>query len=242
MKQNTRNKNSSSVGYWLVSIIIIAILGVLAWVFFMPNTQPTTTGTKATDSTDYITLEDMTEQEKEDELKNIQTSISDVVLLEAKETMKFSVLEQRCSVEQTIDDSWFNWDIFKKTKKITYEGIGYFVVDLSKITKDDVEVNTDSKIVTVTVPNAQFDHVDIDISKSGFTKTDTGLLRYGEIKLTSEQQTILMEKAEKQLERTLKNDAAINAANASAKDGLKKLFTPIVTSVAPEYSVAIVIK
>lgn len=237
------NKKSSTVGYWIVSILILAILGVIAWlVFFAPDTKPTATGTKAADDPSYIVLENMTEQEKEDELKNIKTSISDVVLLEAKETMKYTVLEQRCSVEQVIDDSWFEWDIFKKTKKITYEGVGYYVVDLSKISKDDVEVDNDSKIVTITVPQAQFDHVDIDVGKSGFTKTDTGLLRYGEIKLTSEQQAILMEKAEKQLEKTLKNDQGINAANASAKEGLKKLFSPIVTSVAPEFSVVIVVK
>lgn len=237
------NKKSSTVGYWIVSILILAILGVIAWlVFFAPDTKPTATGTKAADDPSYIVLENMTEQEKEDELKNIKTSISDVVLLEAKETMKYTVLEQRCSVEQVIDDSWFEWDIFKKTKKITYEGVGYYVVDLSKISKDDVDVDNDGKIVTITVPQAQFDHVDIDIGKSGFTKTDTGLLRYGEIKLTSEQQAILMEKAEKQLEKTLKNDQGINAANASAKEGLKKLFSPIVTSVAPEFSVVIVVK
>lgn len=236
------NKKSSTVGYWIVSILILVILGIIAWVIFAPDTKPTTTGTKAADDPSYIVLENMTEQEKEDELKNIKTSISDVVLLEAKETMKYTVLEQRCRVEQVIDDSWFEWDIFKKTKKITYEGVGYYVVDLSKISKDDVDVDNDSKIVTITVPKAQFDHVDIDIGKSGFTKTDTGLLRYGEIKLTSEQQAILMEKAEKQLEKTLKNDQGINAANASAKEGLKKLFSPIVTSVAPEFSVVIVVK
>ena len=71
----------------------------------------------------------------------MEVSFSDVILSNQNETRKLIVSEQEGTVSTLLTSrliQQIDFDFMKKTQTISYTGKGYFVVDLSHLTKDDV--------------------------------------------------------------------------------------------------------
>lgn len=87
--------------------------------------------------------------------------------------------------ELQMDQSFTDWDVFKKTQDIVYHGTCKYSTDLSSFTTDDIYFHPDGKSIDITVPKPVINSLEIHENDTYIKNTDNGLLRFGEIKLTA---------------------------------------------------------
>ncbi len=165
----------------------------------------------------------------------------DAVLGKAKEHSELIVMEQPIQYSTTLaQEGPWNWEIFRKTKAITYHGTGIYTVNLSEINKDRIEVDDNNKMVRIKVPHPMLQYVNPDYEKIEFEDTEKGLLAFTDIKLTTEQQNELEKAVMTGMEDLLHDSAILKQAEEFANMKTWDLFQPIVTSISPEYKVEVI--
>ncbi|MDO4198720.1 MAG: DUF4230 domain-containing protein [Erysipelotrichaceae bacterium] len=164
----------------------------------------------------------------------------DAVLGEASQHQELIVMEQPLEIATTITKSGLGgWEIFSKTKDITYAGTGVYTVDLKDIDENHIDVNETDKIVTVSINHAVLQYVNIDYDNMKFEDTEKGLLSFGDITLTMEQQNELEKSVKASMEEVLLTDTLLNQADEFAKMKTWEIFQPLISAVSPEYRVEI---
>ena len=164
----------------------------------------------------------------------------DAIMGEAKGHSELVVMEQPVQYSTTLaQEGPWNWEIFRKTKGITYQGTGVYTVDLSGIKADKITLNEDEKTVTIKVPHAKLQYVNPNFDKIEFEDTEKGFLAFTDIKLTAEQQNELEKAVKDKMEEILSDSALLSQADDFATMKVWDLFQPVVTSVSPEYKLTI---
>ena len=164
----------------------------------------------------------------------------DAILGEAKERKELIVMEQPVQYSTTLSQEGpWEWEIFRKTKGITYHGTGVYTVDLSVLKKESITLNEDTKTVSVTIPHAVLQYVNPDYDRIEFEDTEKGLLAFTEIKLTAEQQNELEKTVQENMEELLSDKEILSQADDFAKMKVWEILQPLVSSVSPEYIVEI---
>jgi len=164
----------------------------------------------------------------------------DAVLGAASEHKELIVMEQPLEVSTTLTKAGLaNLEIFSKTKTITYHGTGVYTVDLNSFSKENINVDEDSKTVTITIPHAQLQYINPDLEATEFEDTEKGLLAFGDLSLTTEQQNELQKAVEDSMREELEKEEILAQADEFAKLKTWELFQPLVSAVSPEYVVQI---
>ncbi|MBQ8069026.1 MAG: DUF4230 domain-containing protein [Solobacterium sp.] len=165
-------------------------------------------------------------------LPHTEAEISDVVLGESRKKQELVVYEQDLSASQTITTGILDLDIFRKTKEIKSYGTAIYVVDLSSLNEDDISYDASASLVTVHVPHAALKTVTLNAEKTEFSDVEHGLLTWGDIKLTPEQQNLLTQE--------LQADSSIlTKADLSAEESLKELYSTVLHTLDPDLSVRV---
>ncbi|MEA5050257.1 MAG: DUF4230 domain-containing protein [Oscillospiraceae bacterium] len=162
-----------------------------------------------------------------------------VVLIEARKQQQLIVYEKDVSVQSELSQSLLDLDVFKKTKSVRSYATGYYTVDLASLSESNVTYDPETKTVSLTVPATKLYVVDFDPTKSQFEETEKGLLAFGDIKLTSEEQAAFEASVKQTLTDALSTDACFREADDAALEALGKLFTPLVQGVDEEATVKI---
>ena len=166
----------------------------------------------------------------------------DAVLGETKQKQELIVMEQSVQMTTTITKTGLGQlPIFSKMKDITFHADGIYTVDLSHIDAEHILVDDENKTVTIAIPHAQLHTVKPDITATEFSDTEHGLLAFGDISLTAEQQNELEQSAYGSLEKKLSEKKFIDQADEFAIMKTWEIFQPAITSVSPEYKVIIVV-
>lgn len=111
----------------------------------------------------------------------------DTLINKIKNVNKLIPLEIELSETLTIDNTYFNLDIFKKSKKITFFANCSYAIDFSTLSNSNFEINTTTKEVYIKIPQIDIFSIDIDESKTIYYDTEVGFLRFGDLKLSSEE-------------------------------------------------------
>jgi len=164
------------------------------------------------------------------------------ILGESREQQMFVVLEQDVTVDSRISQTVLDLAIFQKTRTVQSYGTGCYAVDLSKLSAEDITVDDTKKVVSVAIPHAVLYAVEYDIANSVFTDDRQGLLAFGEMKLTLEQTNELQKSIDAALHQTLEEKAMYELADETASEKVAALFAPVVSSLAEEYTVRIVLR
>ena len=117
----------------------------------------------------------------------VQVDFYDVIIGKQEEVRKLIVSEQEATVSINLTDRLIeilDVSFLKKTQNVSYTGNAYFVVDLDCLTRDDVIVDKNSKMVTIFINHAYLQTVEIDPNKIMIDDVKEGLLAWGDIKLT----------------------------------------------------------
>ena len=119
-----------------------------------------------------------------------------------------------------IDKSFLDFEIFKKCKTVTFYANCSYSIDLSKITEKDITIDNANKQITIFIPNPEIFSLNIDESKTKYSEPELGLLRFGDIQLSSE-------------------ESLYTQAISNAKDSLEKL---IYNLTEENYTISIKVK
>ena len=168
----------------------------------------------------------MINSSKQDEILSITEEEN--LIKEIRSTSKIIPLEIELSKSITIDKSWGNLEIFQKYKRIKFFANCSFFVDLSNIKEEDIIVDKNKNIIDITIPNPQIFTIDIIREKTIYEDSSNGLLRFGEIMLTSEEFEAIQKNVYKSFEETLNQKDIYEKAIYSSKISLTNLLEKII--------------
>lgn len=164
----------------------------------------------------------------------------DAILGTASKKALLIVDEQELSVPSVITQTGlFNLGVFTKNQSVTYYGIGQYTVNLETITKDSISVDEESNTVIVKVPHPELHNVIFDTKKTVFGSSEKGLLAFGEIKLTVEEQNKVEQEAVKKLEERALESDCVEKANKYAMYVLRDFFEVAIGEVTETYKIKI---
>lgn len=165
---------------------------------------------------------------------------ADVILGDSSKLKKLEVYSQEMSqLVQFTDTGLGNLKIFTKSKYYTYYATAIYTVDLSMLSSDSIELDKEKLTVVLTIPNAEMTTLDIPQDKMEIGDTQKGLLSFGELNMTDEQSKELMARAREDMTNKLNEGGFQERANKIAKMTVWELYQPLITKMAPGYSLNI---
>jgi len=167
----------------------------------------------------------------------------EAILGDQEKLKKLEVLCQEISDVSTVTETGlFNWSVLSKTKLITYNGTAVYTVDLSKLGRSDIVFDNEEKIITIKIPHAELEPLNIPEDRIQFGDTQGGLLAFGELKLTPEQTAQVQAGAREKMMQKLQDDNVQETADRFAILCVWELYSPIVKGVAKNYSLEVVFR
>ena len=215
-------------------ILLVAIAVVLNWSRSVKSDE------------NELTYEDGIEQLDLDSIylkdSGVQIDFSEVIIGSENESRKLIVYEQEATVSTQLTDSLIkklDLDWLKKTQKVSYTGKGYFVVDLDKLTKNDVVEDKSKKQITVKIEHAYLEAIKINPEDIIIDEVKESFLAKGDIKLSVEDYNIIERELKTKLEE--KFNSAINGQKADdiALKMVKEVYEPIVKAIDSGYNVCV---
>lgn len=154
---------------------------------------------------------------------SLKITSEETIVNKIHEVNKLISLQLDLKENMIIDNSWGDWEVFKKIQKIHYYGVGSYAVDLSNLSKDKVNVDKLTGTVTITIPKPQVDSVTIDRDKTTYETTDNGLLRFGDIKLKADEYNFVEKEVMNKMKDKLNDKKIYDQAVSNTKDNLKNI-------------------
>lgn len=122
---------------------------------------------------------------------------------------------------------------------ITYSGTAVYTVDLSDLKSSDIVLDDENKIITLYIPHAVQEEINIPEDRIDFGDTEKGLLAFGDIKLTVEESSKIQAGVRDKMQQTLDSQNVLETADRFAKLSVWEMYSPIVKGVAKNYSLEV---
>ena len=132
------------------------------------------------------------------------------------------------------------WEWTSTYQEIVYEGDAQYTVDLSQLSEEDFTVNNELKTLTVRIPYAVLDPINIPADQIKFRDVKKGWAAPKDIKLTAQENTQLTIQVNNKMKAKLIDENIIAVANQNAKTVVADLLSATVHAVDPEFTVVIV--
>lgn len=213
-----------------IAIVLLMIYGIKVGVHFFPDNR----------YEDGIEMVDPNKISLKS--SGVEVEFSDVILSSQEEERKLIVSTQEAEITYELTDRLIkklDFDILKKTQKVTYKGTGYFVVDLDKLTKDSIIQDAEAKTVTILIDHAYLEDIEIDQNKIKIGNTNEGLLARGDIKLTVSDLVKIQKEIQKRLKEKFNTSENGQKADEIALNSVKEIYEPIIKAIDKNYSVEV---
>lgn len=106
----------------------------------------------------------------------------------------------------TLDQSWGSSEMFKKSQEIHFFGKGSYDTGVKNISSDYFKIDPINRQITLTLKNPVPSLVEIDEQNTTTTPANTGLLRFGDIKLTANERQKLTQKMIDQMDQIMTDE------------------------------------
>jgi len=170
-------------------------------------------------------------------------NFQEAILGDSEKLKKLEVFQQEVSdVGTAVETGFANLKVFTKNQLITYNGTAVYTVDLSSLSENDIIFNEEEKMITIRIPHAVQEEINIPEDKIQFGDTSKGLLAFGDLKMTAEQATQIQAGAREKMEAKLEEQHAKETADRFAKLVVWEMYSPIVKGVAKDYSLEVEFK
>lgn len=163
----------------------------------------------------------------------------DTLIKKIEQKQKLITTEVEISEKVTLDNSWGNLSIFKKIQNISFTGRGTYIIDLSSLKSKNISLDFKHNSLIVKIPKPKVDMITIDDSKTVYETPEKGLLRFGDIKLTPQDQEIMLGNVKKKMSEKMLESEYYDKALANSKKSVKSLITSIVNSNDSSYTITI---
>ena len=147
----------------------------------------------------------------------------DILINEIRNVNKLIPLEVELSETLTIDNTYFNLDIFKKSKKITFFANCSYSIDFSTLSTNNIKIDNSNKEIYITIPKIDIFSIDIDENKTIYGDTEVGLLRFGDLKLSSEEINEIYINANDMFSKKMNNQDFYTQTLKNAENSLESL-------------------
>jgi hypothetical protein len=152
------------------------------------------------------------------------------IINEIKEKQELIVLQIDLSKTITIDDSFGDYPILKKSKDITFNGTGSYSVDLSSFNSDSISIDNKNKCIELSIPKPKINMVTINEDKTLYGSVDRGVLRFGDITLSPENYSNILNSVKSKMKDSLGTDEFYSKALDSTNAAMKNFITSILGS------------
>lgn len=149
----------------------------------------------------------------------------DTLVNEIRNVNKLIPLEIELSETLTIDNTYFNLDILRKSKTITFFATCSYAIDFSTLSSNNIEFNNSTSEIIITIPKIDIFSIDVDESKTIYEETQVGLLRFGDLKLSSEELNNIYEQLYDMFSRKMNNTQFYNQVLLNTENSLEELFS-----------------
>ncbi len=222
--------------------VLILVFAALIVIKFWPRIAPLV-GLAAVETSITSALPDGMKGLLPDETMGYSAiDFENAVLGEVRQKRQLVVLEQDVQVDSVISQALANLPIFAKTKTVHLNGVGVYTVDLGRVDAKHIGVDMERRIVTVTIPHAVLQYVNINPEKTTFEDTEKALLAFGDVTLTQEQQQILESSAKETMEGALNSAELLAKADQAACTVAHDLFQPLITAVSSQFAVVVALE
>lgn len=161
--------------------------------------------------------------------KNTVTIIDeDSLINEVRNVNKIIPLEVELSESILVDKSFGDFEILKKTQKITFFAKCSYSMDLSTINKNDILLDRDNKTVTISLTAPEIFSITIDENKTQYGEPELGLLRFGDIALSSEEYGNIRQSLYDAFRTKMKDNTLTDQVITNTKDSLQKIISDII--------------
>lgn len=160
-------------------------------------------------------------------ISDIKISTKDSIIDKIHNTNKIIPLELELSQSVLIDNSWGDLDVLKKYKNITYFAVCSYMIDLSKISTNDISINNTSKIISITIPNPTIYLIDFDYDKTQYEESINGLLRFGNISISPEDSIRIENDVKIKLKEKMLEDSLYSKSTKASKESISNLLRQI---------------
>lgn len=160
-------------------------------------------------------------------ISDIKISTKDSIIDKIHNTNKIIPLELELSQSVLIDNSWGDLDVLKKYKNITYFAVCSYMIDLSKISTNDISINNTSKIISITIPNPKIYLIDFDYDKTQYEESINGLLRFGNISISPEDSIRIENDVKIKLKEKMLEDSLYSKSTEASKESISNLLRQI---------------
>ncbi|MDD7796214.1 DUF4230 domain-containing protein [Clostridium sp. 'White wine YQ'] len=143
------------------------------------------------------------------------------------ETQKIIPLETDLEERILIDDSWGDWEVFKKVKEIVFYGKGSYSIDFASIDKNNIVINNSSNLINITLPKPQIEDIALYEDKTLYETTTNGLLRFGEIKLSPEENSTICKEVKDKMKEKMLQDDLYAMAESKSQEAVKNILSPL---------------
>lgn len=152
---------------------------------------------------------------------------SETIINALKEKRELIVMEASLNNELMLDDSWGNFEIFKKITYINFTGKGIYSIDLSMIEATNINIKSENNIIYIKLPKPTIKEIALEEDKTTY-KTEKGIFRFGEIKLTPEENNLLNLNVKNRMMEKLLDTSNMYKAEESAKKSLTDIVSSII--------------
>ena len=127
----------------------------------------------------------------------------------------------------------------KKTQTVSYTGTGYFVVDLDKLSADNIIDDKEKRTLTIRIGHAYLQAIEINPNNIIIDEVKEGLLARGDIELTVADYNAIEKDLRTRLEKKFDTAANGQAADDLAIKMVKEVYEPIVKAIDRRYTVIV---
>lgn len=149
----------------------------------------------------------------------------ETLITEIKQKQKLITTEVNINEKMTIDNSWGNLPIFKKIQNIDFIGTGVYVLDLSDINPNNVNINKNEIAITLQKPTVEM--ITLNEEKTIYENTENGIFRFGDIKLSTEEHQQLISTVKSKMKSKMLQDQYYNIALQNSEKSMKNLINSI---------------
>ncbi|MDD3224323.1 MAG: DUF4230 domain-containing protein [Clostridium sp.] len=161
----------------------------------------------------------------------------ETIVKSIKQKQKLITTEVNMNETIAIDNSWGDLAVFKKVQDIDFVGTGIYTIDLSKLSSNNIDIK--NNIIKVSIPKPSVESITLDENKTVYNKTDRGLLRFGEIKLSTEDHDQLLKTVKEKMNDKMLEKPYYDTAINNSKKSMISLLNSIIGGTKNTYEIQI---
>ena len=151
----------------------------------------------------------------------------DALVSEIREKQDLITMEVDMNEKVLIDNSWGNLSIFKKVQSVTYFGKGLYTVDLSGLKAENLIIVDKLNRITIKIPRPIIKAISVDEEKTTYENPENGIFRFGEIKLTLEENQNMLKSIEAKMSKKMMEKELYDKASKITESIIKSLIEGI---------------